>query len=79
MSEQEKKEAIVTTGEVTETKKSLLKRLWEKPIVQKIAKGAAAVGLCVASGLVGYKLGKNDVPEMTALPDGEETDEDDDE
>lgn len=75
MSEQEKKEAIATTGEVKEAKEPLLKRLWRKPIVKKIVKGAAVTAACVGSFLVGRKTG---VPAMTALPEGTTDEPEDD-
>lgn len=71
MSEQEKKEAIATTGEVKEAKEPLLKRLWRKPIVKKIVKGAAVTAACVGSFLVGRKTG---CPAMVPLPDEGTTD-----
>ena len=57
MSEQEKMEAIATTGEVSEAKENILVRLWKAPLTKKIVKGAAAVGACIGSALLGYKAG----------------------
>ena len=79
MSEQEKNEAIATTGEVTE-KEAWYKRLWKNPVTKKVVKGVAAVGACIGSAVIGFKAGvkhggqtvpdacMEDVPEET---DGE--------
>ena len=76
MSEQEKIEAIATTGEVTEAKKPLLKRLWEKPITKKIVAGLTTAAMCVGSAVLGYKAGSKHA--LTPLPaEGEVSEEDD--
>ena len=77
MSEQEKNEAIATTGEVTEAKETWLKRLWKKPITKKIVKGIATATACVCSAIIGYKAGSKHPAESTPLPaEGEEPEED---
>ena len=78
MSQEEKNNALPVDGTVegsatvTEVKKEgLLKRLWSKSIVRKITKGIAAGAACLASGIVGYKLGTSKI-EWQPLPEAED-------
>lgn len=65
MSEQEKKEAIVTSGEVTEAKTPWYKKLWNNPTTRKIVKGIGAAAACVGSAVIGYKAGLKNASAMT--------------
>ena len=79
MSEQEKKEAIVTSGEVTEAKTTWYKKLWNNPTARKIVKGIGAAAACVGSAVIGYKAGlKNGAAPLPAEGTVDETEEEND-
>lgn len=74
MSEQEKMEAIATTGDVGEAKENILVRLWKAPLTKKIVKGVATVGACVGSAIIGYKAGTKHGPKLESLPEAADDD-----